>query len=121
MKKLIRALEAGSILYEAYLKLIIATGMRRGECCALKWEDLNYAERSIHICRNAVKTTGDEIIVKAPKTKAGNRYVYFSAEMESLLREYEAFCAAETARQDLRKLTKDDKAASQIMQSSLEI
>ena len=66
------------------------------------------AERSIHICRNAVKTTGDEIIVKAPKTKAGNRYVYFSAEMESLLREYEAFCAAETERYDRREQTKDD-------------
>ena len=92
VKKLIQALETVSILHETYFKLIIATGMRRGECCALKWEDINYAERSIHVCRNAVKTTGDEIIVKAPKTKVGNRYVYFSAEMESLLREYEAFC-----------------------------
>ena len=108
VKKLIQALEAESVLYETYFKLIIATGMRRGECCALKWEDINYAERSIHVCRNAVKTTGDEIIVKAPKTKAGNRYVYFSAEMESLLREYEAFCAAETERYDRRKQMKDD-------------
>ena len=108
VKKLIQALESVSILYETYFKLIIATGMRRGECCALKWEDINYNEQSIHVCRNAVKTTGDEIIVKAPKTKAGNRYVYFSAEMESLLREYEAFCAAETERYDRRKQTKDD-------------
>ena len=108
MKKRIQALETVSILYETYFELIIATGMRRGECCALKWEDINYAERSIHVCRNAVKTTGDEIIVKALKTKAGNRYVYFSAEMESLLREYEAFCAAETERYDQRKQTKDD-------------
>ena len=46
--------------------------------------------------------------MKAPKTKAGNRYVYFSAEMESLLREYEAFCAAETERYDRRKQTKND-------------
>ena len=71
VKKLIQALETVSILHETYFKLIIATGMRRGECCALKWEDINYAERSIHVCWNAVKTTGDEIIVKAPKTKAG--------------------------------------------------
>ena len=78
------------------------------KCCALKWEGINYAERSIHVCRNAIKTTGDEIIVKAPKTKAGNRYVYFSAEMESLLREYETFCAAETERYDRREQTKDD-------------
>ena len=107
-QKIIAALENESIKYETYFKLIIATGMWRGECCALKWEDINYAERSIHVCRNAVKTTGDEIIVKAPKTKAGNRYVYFSAEMESLLREYETFCVAETERYDRRKQTKDD-------------
>ena len=68
----------------------------------------HFGQLSIHVCRNAVKTTGDEIIVKAPKTKAGNRYVYFSAEMESLLREYETFCAAETERYDRRKQTKDD-------------
>ena len=100
--------DAPPTLHETYFKLIIATGMRRGECCALKWEDINYAERSVHVCRNAVKTTGDEIIVKAPKTTAGNRYVYFSAEMESLLREYEAFCASETERYDRREQTKDD-------------
>ena len=35
VKKLIQALESVSILYETYFKLIIATGMRRGECCAL--------------------------------------------------------------------------------------
>ena len=28
-----------------------------------------------------------------PKTRAGNRYVYFSAEMESLLWEYRQECA----------------------------
>ena len=33
--------------------------------------------------------------------------MYFSAEMESLLCEYEAFCAAETERYDRRKQTKD--------------
>ena len=31
--------------------------------------------RSIHVCRNAVKTAGDEIIVKAPKTKAGDLHL----------------------------------------------
>jgi len=35
-QKLIAALEEESIKYETYFKLIIATGMRRGECCGLK-------------------------------------------------------------------------------------
>ena len=35
-QKIIAALEGESIKYETYFKLIIATGMRRGECCGLK-------------------------------------------------------------------------------------
>ena len=54
-KRLIAALEEESIKYETYFKLIIATGMRRGECCGLKWKDVDFTEKSIHICRNVVK------------------------------------------------------------------
>ncbi len=49
--------------------------------------------------------TGEDIIVKEPKTTAGDRYVYFSAEMESLLREYRAFCEDVTEQEDERALT----------------
>ena len=108
VQKLITALEEESIKYETYFKLIIATGMRRGECCGLKWSDINYQDRSIHIQRNVVKLTGEEILVKAPKTSAGDRFVYFSAEMESLLREYRRECAWETESYDRRALTDDD-------------
>ena len=107
-QKIIAALESESIKYETYFKLIIATGMRRGECCGLKWCDIDWEQRSIHICRNAVKVTDEEIFVKEPKTHAGNRYMYFSAEMESLLREYRQECAYITETYDQRKLTTDD-------------
>ena len=107
-QKIIAALENESIKYETYFKLIIATGMRRGECCALQWRDIDWEQRSIHICRNAVKITGDEIFVKEPKTRSGDRYVYFSAEMESLLREYRRECQYVTQTYDERELSTDD-------------
>ena len=107
-QKIIAALEGESIKYETYFKLIIATGMRRGECCGLKWCDIDWEQRSIHICRNAVKVTDEEIFVKEPKTRAGDRYVYFSAEMESLLREYQKECRYITETYDQRQLTADD-------------
>ena len=107
-QKIIAALEQESLKYETYFKLIIATGMRRGECCGLKWGDINYAERSIHICRNVVKVSHEDIVVKPPKTKAGNRYVYFTQEMESLLREHYKNCVYETATYDHRELTDED-------------
>ena len=88
LQRIISALEEESLKYETYFKLIIATGMRRGECCGLQWGDINWHERSIHIQRNVVKVTGEDIIVKETKTLAGDRYVYFSLEMESLLKEF---------------------------------
>ena len=107
-RKLIAALEEESIKYETYFKLIIATGMRRGECCGLKWKDVDFGEKSIHICRNVVKVTGEDIIVKEPKTAAGERYVYFSLEMASLLKEYRAFCERELELHEGRELTSED-------------
>ena len=107
-QRIIAALEGESIKYKTYFKLIIATGMRRGECCGLKWCDIDWEQRSIHICRNAVKVTDEEIFVKEPKTRAGDRYVYFSAEMESLLREYRQECAYITETYDQRQLTADN-------------
>lgn len=97
-----------SLKYETYYKLIIATGMRRGECCGLKWSDIDYEKNSIHIQRNVVKITGEDIIVKDTKTAAGARYVYFSPEMESLLKEYHRECVWQANAYENRKLTDDD-------------
>ena len=108
VQKLVTALEQESIKYETYFKLVIATGMRRGECCGLKWSDIDWQERSIHIQRNVVKVTGEDIIIKDTKTSSGDRYVYFSAEMESLLREYRRECEWETEAHDERSLSEDD-------------
>ena len=107
-QRLITALEEESLKYETYFKLIIATGMRRGECCGLQWGNINWDERSIHIQRNVVKVTGEDIIVKETKTVAGDRYVYFSLEMESLLKEFQRECAWETKTYDNRKLGETD-------------
>lgn len=108
VQKLILALEQESVKYETYFKLIIATGMRRGECCGLRWSDIDWQERSIHIQRNVVKITGEEIFVKEPKTTSSNRYVYFSPEMESLLREYRSFCKEEARAYEEREISDND-------------
>ena len=108
LQKLICALDKESIKYETYFKLIIATGIRRGECCGIKWSDIDYAGRSIHICRNVVKVSGEDICIKEPKTKAGNRYVYFSPEMGTLLKEYRRYCETEALHYEGRTITDND-------------
>lgn len=92
VQKILSALERESIKYEVYFKIIIATGIRRGECCGIKWEDIDFNDNAIRIQRNVVKVLGEEVFTKPPKTLSGNRYVYFSDSLGSLLKEYKSFC-----------------------------
>ncbi len=90
VRKLIQALEGESMKYEVYYKLILATGMRRGEACGLRWSDINWRQRSLHIQRNVVKVPHYPIMVKEPKTQAGNRIVYLSEGLCSLLKAWQS-------------------------------
>lgn len=108
VRRLIQALEGQSMKYEVYYKLILATGMRRGEACGLRWSDIDWRQRALHIRRNVVKLSRQPIIVKEPKTRAGTRVVYLSPEMCRLLRAWEKECAWEMAQQEEGELTQED-------------
>ena len=56
-----------------FFYLLLVTGMRIGELLALKFEDINFEDREIHVCRTKVGRTGNK--TNDPKTKAGNRYI----------------------------------------------
>ena len=107
MQKILSALETESIKYEVYFKIIIATGIRRGECCGIKWEDIDFKDKSIRIQRNVVRVQGEEVFTKPPKTASGKRYVYFSDSLASLLGDYKDFCAGHIETYENRKLTDD--------------
>ena len=49
------------------------TGMRRGEILALRWNDIDFVNRSISISRNLAYTKSSGLFVKVPKTKASMR------------------------------------------------
>ena len=107
-RQLIEALEQCSIKHETFYKLVLATGMRRGEACGLTWSDIDWREKSVHIHRNVVKVSHMDTVVKEPKTRAGDRVDYLSPEMISLLREYRAFCEDHCLNYSLRPLSEED-------------
>lgn len=72
--------------YETYFKLVLATGLRRGEACGLKWSDINWRKRTIHVQRGVVKLSHQESITKDPKTTSGDRMVYLSKKCASYSR-----------------------------------
>lgn len=56
--------------------LLAAFGpMRRGEICALQYEDIQ--GKRVHVCRNMVINEYNQYIVKSPKSYAGDRYIDF--------------------------------------------
>jgi integrase len=105
VQRLIAALKNQSLKYEVYYKLILATGMRRGEACGLRWSDIDWRQRALHIRRNVVKLSRQPILVKKPKTRAGVRVVYLSKEMCKLLRAWEKECQWEKGQQGSEELT----------------
>lgn len=73
---------AESPIYSHWLPLFITllgTGCRIGEVIGLRWEDLDFSDRMIHINHNLiyrVQDTGEcEFHITTPKTKAGIRIV----------------------------------------------
>ncbi|MBQ5763341.1 MAG: site-specific integrase [Ruminococcus sp.] len=72
--------------YELAL-LELATGMRRGEICALKWSDLDFETGALHIQRQAYHVDHG-VIVSVPKTKQSNRSVILPPSVLNVLREY---------------------------------
>lgn len=66
------------------LALLIFTGMRRGEVLGLRWDDINFDEKCIHIRRN-VTHPGNPPVIGTPKTKSGIRDVYFGENLEAIL------------------------------------
>ncbi len=49
----------------------ITTGLRRGELCGLKWEDLDETTGKLKICRSVRAAPGGELEVGETKTERG--------------------------------------------------
>ena len=81
---LIQAKEDGC--YELLL-LELSTGLRRGEICALQWDDLNFRTGELRVQRQIHRVRG-KLVTSPPKTKAGNRGVILPAPVLNVLKAY---------------------------------
>ena len=59
---------------EALYVLALTTGLRRGELLALRWDDINFGSRQLHVCR-AMQRVGGKLQVVEPKTSSSRRTV----------------------------------------------
>ena len=71
-----------------FLLIALHTGMRRGEILGLRWEDIDFAQRIIHVRHNAIIGKGETSIRDTLKTEAGRRDLPLTDELEAWLTKY---------------------------------
>lgn len=70
---------------EALLTLVITTGMRRGEILALRWADINFAERSVQVKRTVDYIPKHGFVETEPKTNKGRRKIMLAVFVVEVL------------------------------------
>ncbi|WP_296581862.1 site-specific integrase [Ruminococcus sp.] len=72
--------------------MMLATGCRIGEICALIWDNIDFENSRIHICKHyVVDKDGSRRIQNGCKTDAGDRWLTMDNEIMDMLREYRSF------------------------------
>jgi integrase len=74
----------GSTLFPIVVTLAL-TGARRNEVLALRWQDLDVANKTLRIERAIEETTKYDLAIKEPKTKRGERTIAIDDDLIGLL------------------------------------
>lgn len=89
VKRLLATLKDEPLKWQALIRLLIDTGIRRGECCALKWQNVNFKTGEIRIAGNLCYTAAKGVYLDTPKS-GRIRVVYASDDTMALLRKLRA-------------------------------
>jgi integrase len=88
--RLLKAAEAYRPDLALWLWLLLVTGTRRGELCAIRWSDIDFAQQDLLIER-AYAVRGGQKVIKATKTHQRRRLALDPGTVE-LLAEYRELC-----------------------------
>lgn len=72
--------------YSDLLRFTMATGLRRGETCGLKWEYVDFIGHQIHIYKKIIRISGRGLVESEPKTEKSKRTITMTPDVEELLR-----------------------------------
>lgn len=72
-------------VFSAQYRLILQTGLRIGELCGLKWEDIDFSEKTLSVNRTIVEVNG-EFFENTPKSKSGKRTIPLTSDALDILK-----------------------------------
>lgn len=82
--------------YSLAIIIVLYTGVRIGELCALKWEDIDFRTKVIHIYKNIQRVQNKQqnlsfktyLSITEPKTKSGVRNIPITTSLYTILKNY---------------------------------
>ena len=86
VQEILRAADQEPLKWRAMVYLLIDTGIRRGECCALRWENIDFKTGVITITGNLCYTKQKGVYLDTPKNGRA-RTVYAGPDTLALLRQ----------------------------------
>ena len=86
LRTVLEALETEPLKWRALVRLLIDTGIRRGEACGLQWQDIDFQAGTATICRNLCYTPDKGVYLDTPKNGKA-RTVDLGPETLALLRQ----------------------------------
>lgn len=95
--RLIQLMEQETHPYDVIVKMLIYTGLRRGELCGLEWQDINFVKKLVNVERSALYLAGEGVFEDATKNYSSKRVIKVSDEVISMLSEYKEWQTAQRA------------------------
>lgn len=93
VRRILDGLEKEPLKWRVFLRLLIDTGIRRGECCALQWKDINFKAGTVTICGNLCYTPHKGVYLDTPKS-GKSRTIDVDPDVLRLLRQHQSEQAA---------------------------
>lgn len=86
IRHIMASLEQEPLQWRTMIRLMIDTGVRRGECCGLHWKDVDFKANTITICCSLSYTPEMGVYLDTTKNKR-NRTIDVDPDVMSLLRQ----------------------------------
>ena len=96
--QLLHALEGESLQHQVIVKLLLYTGMRRGELCGLEWKDIDFERAVISVRRSSLYLSGKGVFEDETKNETSERCMKVSDDVIAMLRIWRAEQAKERLR-----------------------
>lgn len=87
-EKLLTLIEQESAPHQTMVRLLLFTGLRRGELLGLEWKDIDYNKRVISICRTSQYTKEKGVYTDETKNETSIRTIKIPPIVVEYLKEY---------------------------------